>query len=309
MHINLRKLLLIFNHCLIYKILFITNKYRDDMPLPKRLLEDVVFKIRYIVLYFRNKRKIKTFLFYPQYPSKRSVLHKIAGLMNYNRTNNPHLKFDYVINWQDTTFRKDIPYLLELNNKLHVINLHCNNISKKYIDSVFKAVFGYCTEIDPRIFKGKCVKKNNINALHDGQIIECPVNNPDENYIYQKLINNIYDDNLVQDLRTPVINGNIPVVYLKRRPIPGRFAREKTTSRIGNPDEIYSAEEKANIKKFCEKLNLEYGDMDILRDNDDGRIYIVDVNNTPHGPSQLTKKEKKYALEVLAGEFKKAFMS
>ena len=49
--------------------------------------------------------------------------------------------------------------------------------------------------------------------------------------------------------------------------------------------------------------------MDILRDNDAGRIYIVDVNNTPHGPSQLTKEQKKHALEVLTDEFKKAFTS
>ncbi len=279
------------------------------MPFPKRLLEDIIFKLRYLKLYFINNRKIKTFLFYPQYPSKRSVLYKIVRLMNYNRTNNPGLKYDYVINWQDTTFRKKIPFLEELHKKQYVINLNCNDISKKYIDSVFKSVFGYCTEIDPVTFKGLCVKKNNINAMHDGQIIECPVDNPDKNYIYQKLINNIYDDTLVQDLRTPVIKGKIPVVYLKRRPITGRFARQKTTSRLGNPDKVFSAEEKNKIKEFCEKMNLEYGDMDILRDNDDGRIYIVDVNNTPHGPSQLTKKEKKYALEILAREFRNTFMN
>ncbi len=288
--------------------MFIINKYREDMPFPKRLLEDIIFRLRYLRLFLKNNRVIKTFLFYPHYPSKRSVLYKIMGLMDYNRTNNPKLKHDYVINWQHETFRKKIPLLEELNKKQHVINLNCNDISKKYIDSVFKSVFGYCTEINPVTYKGICVKKNNINAMHDGEIIECPVNNPDTNYIYQKLINNIYDDNLVQDLRTPVIKGNIPVVYLKRRPVEGRFAREKTTSRTGNPDEIFSAEEKNKIKRFCEKLKLEYGDLDILRDNDDGKIYIVDVNNTPHGPSQLSKKEKKYVLEILAREFRKAFM-
>ncbi len=289
--------------------MIITNNYRDDMPFPKRLLEDIIFKIRYLTLFFKNGRKIKTFLFYPQYPSKRSVLHKILGVLNYNRTNNPKFKFDYVINWQDTTFRKEMPLLSALNKKQHVINLNCNNISKKYVDSVFKSVFGYCTEVDPLTFKGVCVKKNNINALHDGQIIECPVDKPDKNYIYQKLINNTYNDHLIQDLRTPIIKGNIPIVFLRRRPIEGRFAREKNTSRIGNPDEIYSNEEKNKIRKLCEKMNLEYGDLDILRDNDDGKIYIIDVNNTPHGPSQLSKKEKKYALEVLSYEFQKAFFS
>jgi hypothetical protein len=289
--------------------MFIINKYREDMPFPKRLLEDIIFRLRYLRLYLKNKREVKTFLFYPHYPSKRSVLYKILGLMDYNRTNNPELKYDYVINWQHETFREKIPFLEELNKKKPVINLNCNDISKKYIDSVFKSVFGYCTEINPATYKGICVKKNNINAMHDGKIIECPVNDPDKNYIYQKLINNIYDDKLVQDIRTPVIKGHIPIVYLKRRPIEGRFAREKTTSRIGNPDKIFSDEEKSKIKKYCEKLELEYGDLDILRDNDDGKIYIVDVNNTPHGPSQLSKKEKKLVLEILAREFKKAFMS
>jgi hypothetical protein len=288
--------------------MFIINNYREDMPFPKRLLEDIIFRLRYLRLYLKNNREIKTFLFYPHYPSKRSVLYKIAGLMNYNITNNPGLRYDYVINWQHETFRKKIPFLEKLHKNKYVINLNCNNISKKYVDSVFKSVFGYSTEVDPVKFKGLCVMKNNINAMHDGKIIECPVFNPDKNYIYQKLINNTWDNNLVQDLRTPVIKGNIPIVYLKRRPIESRFAREKTTSRIGNPDEIYSAEEKYRIKMFCEKMNLEYGDMDILRDNDDGKIYIVDVNNTPHGPSQLSKKGKKQALEILAGEFKKAFM-
>jgi hypothetical protein len=290
-------------------IMFVINKYRDDMPFPKRLLEDIIFKIRYIVLFFSNNRKIRTFLFYPQYPSKRSVLHKIVGLLNYNRTNNPEMKFDYVINWQDKTFRKDIPFLNELNKKKHVINLSCNDISKKYIDIVFNSVFGYCTEVDPHTYKGFCVKKNNINALHDGELVECPINNPDDNYIYQKLINNTYGDDLVQDYRTPVIKGNIPIVYLKRRPLSGRFARENTTSRIGDPNEVFSNDEKIKIKEFCEKLNLEFGDLDVLRDNDDRKIYIVDVNNTAHGPSQLTKKEKKRALEILTNEFKKAFLS
>ena len=183
------------------------------MPFPKRLLEDIIFKIRYIKLYFKNSRKIRTFLFYPQYPSKRSVLYKITGLMDYNRTNNKRLKFDYVINWQDTTFRKRIPFLEELQKKQHVININCDDISKEHVADIFESVFGYSLRVNPVTFKGTCVMKSNINAKHDGKIIECPVNNPDKNYVYQKLVNNIYDDKLVQDYRTPVIKGNIPIVF------------------------------------------------------------------------------------------------
>ena len=38
------------------------------------------------------------------------------------------------------------------------------------------------------------------------------------------------------------------------------------------------------IHRFCAKIGMDYGEVDVLRDRDDGRIYIVDANNTPSGP-------------------------
>jgi hypothetical protein len=31
-------------------------------------------------------------------------------------------------------------------------------------------------------------------------------------------------------------------------------------------------------------MGLDYGELDVLRDADDGRLYVVDVNTTPFGP-------------------------
>ena len=106
------------------------------MPLPKRLLEDIIFRFRYLRLYFKNNRKVRTFLFYPQYPSKRSVLYKIFGLMDYNRTNNPVLKYDYVINWQHATFRKEIPFLEELDKKFIAVESRLGFPPKKRYQSI-----------------------------------------------------------------------------------------------------------------------------------------------------------------------------
>jgi len=39
-------------------------------------------------------------------------------------------------------------------------------------------------------------------------------------------------------------------------------------------------------------MALDYGELDVLRNKNDGKIYIVDVNNTPQGPPANTEKEQ-----------------
>jgi len=54
---------------------------------------------------------------------------------------------------------------------------------------------------------------------------------------------------------------------------------------------------------------LDYGELDVLRDNDNGKIYIVDVSNTPWGPpNNISNKEGKIALIKLADTFRKGFL-
>jgi hypothetical protein len=51
-------------------------------------------------------------------------------------------------------------------------------------------------------------------------------------------------------------------------------------------------------------MALDFGGLDVLRDREDGRIYIVDVNKTDMGPpSALTAKDKLTAMRGLAQAF------
>ena len=67
--------------------------------------------------------------------------------------------------------------------------------------------------------------------------------------------------------------------------------------------------EKQKISLFCTNLGLEFGSLDILRDMDEGKIYIVDANNTPHGPAKLSRKEAALAVQILAEIFKKEYLT
>ena len=55
------------------------------------------------------------------------------------------------------------------------------------------------------------------------------------------------------------------------------------------------------IEAFTRRMGLDWGGLDILRDRDDGRLYIVDVNKTDLGPViSLSWRDKVRSMRRLA---------
>jgi hypothetical protein len=214
-----------------------------------------------------------------------------------------------VINWEDATFRKSDEILNELAAHHRVLNIKCKDISKTFVDLTFERVFEYGLNIDPRKFQGECVKKSNLNAKHDGVIINCPVGEMEDGFIYQKILNNQFDDKLVFDIRVPVVKDNIPIVYLKFKKIEERFTNNVYKSTLEETSKYLSVDEIKKIILFCTEIGLDYGELDVIRNKDDNKIYIVDVNNTPWGPPfRLPEVDGKTAIAKLAEVFTKKFI-
>ena len=72
--------------------------------------------------------------------------------------------------------------------------------------------------------------------------------------------------------------------------------------------QVISVKEYALIVRFCKEIGLDTGELDVLRDKDTGKIYIVDANNTPGGPPlEFTPEELETVLQLQADAFAKAF--
>ena len=57
-------------------------------------------------------------------------------------------------------------------------------------------------------------------------------------------------------------------------------------------------------------LGLDYGEIDVLRDRNEGKIYIVDVNNNPAGPPEpISALDGNLAIVRLAEAFENTFAS
>lgn len=177
------------------------------------------------------------------------------------------------------------------------------------MNDVFKETFGYDLFIDPLKFKGKGLRKSNINGLHSGVAIEFPIKETGDGYVYEKIIHCKHGEDLILNYRTIIIKDSIPFVYSTYRPVLDPFGKVIADSHITMTTEAYSPGEIQNILSFCRKMGLDYGELDIIRDDDDdGKIYILDCNNTPGGPTKITAKEMLQALLTLSKEFGKAFL-
>ena len=261
--------------------------------------------------------KRKKILFYPDGPKQFHALYKILRFLGYRYAGENGI-CDLAIKWwlafDGCPFAPDASDgILEKHRSrgIQILNRHCNDISKRHINKIFKEVFKYPLSIDPTTHVGKCVMKSNWNALHIGRVIDCPTKDNGEDFVYQKVINNQLDDGTVVDMRVPIFGNQVPFVYLKYRPVDQRFIdRTQTNLRaeIVETKAVLSRAELESIRYFCQQLGLDYGEIDVLRDRDEGRIYIVDANNTPSGPTScISGEDEKTAVIRLAEAFEHAF--
>ncbi|WGM40703.1 hypothetical protein [Caulobacter sp. NIBR1757] len=173
--------------------------------------------------------------------------------------------------------------LPESAGRLRGLNFGCADVSKSHVAAVFEAVFGYPLSVDPMITAGPIVEKSEKNGVHDGRIVEGPLA-PRPGHVYQKLIDTADRSGACHDLRTPCAGGAPVLVWTKLKPAGRRFAIQNRRATLHAPAEVFSPRELALIVAFNARMGADWGGLDILRDRQDGRIYIVDVNKTDLGP-------------------------
>ena len=183
---------------------------------------------------------------------------------------------------------------------LPIINGRCSDVSKSRVASAFETVSGRTLALDPRTWRGPMVAKSEHNGAHDGRIVEGPCD-PAPGLAYQRLIDTLAPDGLVEDLRCPTVGGDVAAVFLKRRPVHTRFANANSEVRQLDPRLALDDAERALIKAFCAEIGLEWGGVDVLRERSSGAIWIVDANKTDMGPPTALPLAAKLAAARLIG--------
>lgn len=212
---------------------------------------------------------------------------------------------DVVMHFEDATYSpNDPPARLKAGARL--INFNCTDVSKSNVSRASGVAFGRALAVDPMTHSGPAVEKSEINAAHDGRIVQCPTN-PAPGRVYQRVVDNrMADPNLVEDLRTVTVGGKPVCVFLKRRETAKRFLNTNSEVLLRAPEEVFSPAEVEQIGTFAREIGLDWGGVDVLRDRADGQLYIVDANKTDMGPPiALNLRDKIRATHLLRDAFRK----
>ncbi|WP_421785939.1 hypothetical protein [Hyphobacterium sp.] len=180
------------------------------------------------------------------------------------------------------------------------MNFACCDVSKTHVARIFEQTFGYAVGVDPERFVGPVVEKSEVNGAHDGRVLHAPVAKT-EGRAYQRLIDNRCGEDQVADYRCVIVGREMPLLFIKKRKIGKRFTNINCEVKLVETAEAFSAEELAQLIEFAARMGLEWGAMDVLRDRNDGRIYVVDVNKTNIDPPiALPLKDKLTATSRVA---------
>lgn len=289
---------LFFNRCILYGYVYLYSSIRS-LPI------------------FRRRRFWRAAIVFPRQPARSQGLWKALKLSAI-----PFFDYDaQKLNNYDSTvlfIRHDSPDgSVETKNneipdsvKARALNGHLDNIAKDHVQKIFQETFGRPLGVDPMQFEGYMVRKSKRNATHDGLVLKGPidVDDYDPDYAYEVLVNNTVADNTVVDMRIAVVGNELPLAWLRYRPISTRFSN-KSRVELVQPDDILSNEEIRLIILYARKMGVDFAEMDILRDSNSKQIFIVDVNPTPCAPSALGQGIRGIiAMHRLARAFERQFV-
>jgi len=165
------------------------------------------------------------------------------------------------------------------------INGDCLDISKTTVDRAWADVCGYSIAVDPLSFEGKFVIKPDENGKRGGRVVTGPLERREDGMVYQRLVDTRVGDRVLQ-IRPVILDGRIVLVYEKWRTYPDYFKGAELTIPKTIAD-FFSDEEADQLLRFAASVGLDYGELDVVRDAGDGRIYVVDANRTPVRPKGL----------------------
>lgn len=211
------------------------------------------------------------------------------------------------------TINKTSTRCREESQKLRFLNYFLVDTSKEFVSRSMEQHFGYTFKIDPKTFEGYCIAKHNGNGTKSCFFLKCPIDADEvfHDHCYQKIINwsSPKDKNTLHELRIPIFKNIIPFTFFKTRNKGLRFTSKNRSMDITPATAHLSPEECQSIITYCRKIGLEYGELDILRCDQSGKIYIIDVNNTAWWPpNKLENIERNIALNMMWNAWLEAFM-
>lgn len=161
------------------------------------------------------------------------------------------------------------------------INGGCTDVSKSRVDRVLVRTFGYSSLVDP--MTTACLEKTELQSWKAfRRVPKGTERKPD--VVYQELVDTTVGGVYV-DLRPVMMDGDVVSVVVKRKP--RQFNSPGSQMFFTEPANVFTSDEISKLGDYSREFGLDFGEMDCVRDNKTGRLYVIDVNPTAHTEPNL----------------------
>jgi hypothetical protein len=240
-------------------------------------------------------------LIYGRMPDQVSVISTVCRHMGYQMTEARWVPWSMAFR-SFTTNRYTPDYFGARFNRYPVFNLRNVTLNKEFVQSTFETVFGYPLRVDPVTYEGPCMRKNNRNAVKDNTIVQCPIPASEllPGQVYELLVDTSTPEGWFVDHRVVVVGDQFPLAYLKYHPAHDRY-KSQVKATVELMSDLFDVHEIERLRRFCRECRLDFGEIDVLRDNTSGRIYAVDItNNAGRFSKLLTPSDRAFAVNTIA---------
>jgi len=232
----------------------------------------------------RVRSDAATFNFYPMLPQPNAPISHIVRELGMRIGTTPRAD-EATIAWDgDTWFSARSARRLPGN----AINGKCLDISKSRVHEQWLRVAGRTLAVAPTSYVGTMVEKPEENGRHGGRLVQGPLHDARRGHVYERLVD-ARAHGYVTQTRAILIGYELIGAYEKWRPEANLFFGT-VLSLPRAPADLWSASEQAEIIALARAMDLEYGEIDIVRDVVSGAMHAVDVNRTPSQAHRLPER-------------------
>lgn len=191
---------------------------------------------------------------------------------------------------------------LPAKSNLACINAGCTDISESHVAGVFEGIFGYPLALSSRSFATDALdSEKTYGALCGGLIAHSKGMQP--NRICQHPSDGSGKE-FAEEMRIPCVGGEPILAFVKRRPKSACLVDRESVS-LEAIEEKLSEDEQTNIRTFIREIKLDWGGLNIERENSCNRLYILDVSKTDMLPRGLPFVDKMDASRRLGAALQK----
>lgn len=226
-----------------------------------------------------------TILFYPDNLTPKTKMYHLCKRFGIKYHNDPTRPYDLHIFWSYTRDRIT-PGHITLNG-VNVINRGCYDITKIRVNDIFDSRF-----IDPLIYQGEAVQKQDQQGQHFmHSIVKCPLK-PLQGYIYQKLIVDKVGHLFIR-YRVYYSGGITHVVRIYQKDL---FETKIERCELIDKRDVFCDLDEQILEDDCDNFGFDHGELDVMIDLD--KPVVIDVNNVVGGATIPGLTDTEYAKDI-----------